>query len=159
MAEAGIATTPDPERARSVVVGLDLAMTYDTIRRAADAITHGAAFIATNTDATYPVPGGVWPGAGSLVAAIETASGVTPLVVGKPHEPIRALIRGRVGSGPVVVVGDRPETDLALAADTSWRTVLVLTGVTDDPSGVRPVPSAVLASLSELPDYLNGENR
>ena len=53
-------------------------------QRAADAVRAGARFVATNLDATYPIPGGLLPGAGSIVAAVATASGRTPEVAGKP---------------------------------------------------------------------------
>ena len=46
----------------------------------------GARFVATNADALLPVEGGqVVPGAGTMIAAIQTATAVEPIVLGKPE--------------------------------------------------------------------------
>lgn len=130
LAEAGIAVTADPQEAKALLVGLDWDLSYDRLTRAADAVRAGARFIATNTDPTYPVADGLLPGAGSMVAAVETATGVVPEVAGKPHAPMRALLRAR-GIGEAWVIGDRVDTDIALAAaEPDWTSILVLTGVT-----------------------------
>ena len=116
----------------------------------------GARFVATNDDATYPTPEGLHPGGGSIVAALERASGRRAEVAGKPHTPMRDLVRELVGEGPVWMVGDKPETDLALGKGEGWTTVLVLSGVTgndaDVPDDLRP--DAVLDSIADLPDLL-----
>jgi HAD superfamily hydrolase (TIGR01450 family) len=127
----GLTATDDPALAGSVMVGLTPRITYDWIAAGAEAVRRGARFIATNVDSTYPTPKGLLPGAGSIVAAIAAASGVQPEIAGKPHRPMRDLIKARV-TGPVWVVGDRVDTDIALAeGEPDWTTVLVLSGVTD----------------------------
>jgi HAD superfamily hydrolase (TIGR01450 family) len=157
MAEAGVEETDDPGIAVAVLVGLDLGISYERLRDAAVAVRRGARFIATNTDATYPTPEGPWPGAGSMVAAIGVAAGVQPEIAGKPHPAIRSLIRQRLQPGPVWVVGDRPETDLAMAKVEGWTSVLVLTGVTTDADDVAAAdrPDLVLRSLADLPESLD----
>lgn len=155
---AGLALTDDPAAARTVVVGLDRHLTYDRLRTASDALLRGARFVASNRDPTYPTAGGLWPGGGAIVAALEAASGRRAEVVGKPYPPMRDAVLRRLGPGPTWVVGDRPETDLALGRGRGWTTVLVLTGVVADPGQV-PVdltPDLVLGSLAELPAYLPG---
>ncbi len=154
LADVGVEETADPDRAVAVVVGLDLSINYHRLREAASAIRRGARFIATNTDTTFPTTGGLWPGAGSIVAAVAAAAGIEPEVAGKPHPPIRALIRGRLRAGDVWMVGDRPDTDLAMAEAEGWRSVLVLTGVVDDPNSVAHRPDLVLGSIAELPRAL-----
>jgi len=151
----GLTTTGEWREADAVVGGLDFGIDYPKLTEATLAVQHGAAFYATNTDATYPMPEGQYPGAGALMAAIERATGVAPVVCGKPHEPIRKIVRDSVGELPVVV-GDRPETDIALGIDEGWPTVLVLSGVTSDPGAVPAEfrPDHVLGSLAELPDLL-----
>lgn len=158
LADHGVTVTEDPDEAGAVVVGLDKDITYERLRDAALAIRRGARFIATNTDATYPTPEGLWPGSGSIVAAIEVACGVAPEVAGKPHRPIRDLIRARLGPGPVWVVGDRPETDLAMAEAEGWSGVLVLSGVVTERDSLDAAfsPAVIVDSLVELPDVLNG---
>jgi HAD superfamily hydrolase (TIGR01450 family) len=130
LAEAGLATTTRSEEAGSVMVGMTPAVTYQWIADAADAVRRGARFLATNIDPTYPTATGLKPGAGSIVAAISVASGVEPEVAGKPLAPMRELIRERV-DGPAWVVGDRIDTDVALAdAEPDWSSILVLSGAT-----------------------------
>lgn len=148
LAEAGIETTEAGTGARAVVVGIDMELSYERLRRAAQAAANGARLIATNDDPTYPAEDGFWPGAGSILAAVETASGRRAEVAGKPHRPMRDLIRTHLVEGPVWVVGDRPDTDLALAdAEADWQSVLVLTGVVDRPDGVMPAPDLVCDDL------------
>ena len=128
--EAGLHTTEDPAEARALVVGMYWGVAYDDLARAATAARHGARFVATNNDPTYPVEDGLLPGAGALVAAIATASGRQPEVAGKPHRPLRDLLRSR-GITDAWVVGDRMDTDIALAAaEPGWQSILVRTGVT-----------------------------
>lgn len=145
---AGFELTEDPVLAGTVVVGIDRGITYDRIARAAAAVRRGARFIATNQDPTFPTEDGVLPGAGACVAAVETASGSTGINAGKPSDAMRRLIEDRCPPGTIWMIGDRPDTDLALAAWPRWRSILVLTGVTSSAEGVNPAPDAVAADLS-----------
>ncbi len=149
----GFETTRDPISARTVVCGIDLDLTYDSLAGASTAVRNGARLIATNHDATYPTERGLLPGAGSVLAALETASGAEAVVAGKPHAPMRALIRGRANGRPVWVVGDREDTDLEMAYVEGWRSALVLTGVTRRPEGE---PTLVVGSISEFAARLSG---
>lgn len=125
-----------------VAVGLDRNFTYDTLRRAAAAVRRGARLVASNDDATYPTPKGPIPGGGAMLAAIVVASGATPTIAGKPHQPMADLVRARlpgVAGDEIVMVGDRPETDGLFARRLGARYAQVRTGVT--PRGVA-VPGA-----------------
>ena len=148
---AGVPIVDDWAAAGAVVAGLDPELSYQRLTAAVMAVRAGARFIATNIDATYPTPHGLWPGAGSLVAAIAAASEVEPEVAGKPEPAMRRLLERRTAGRRVAVVGDRPETDLALGAIEGWETVLVLTGVTVSPDGVTPEPDHALDSIADLP--------
>lgn len=117
--------------AEAVVVGMDRLMTYDKIKRASLLIRAGAAFIGTNADRTFPDAEGLAPGAGSILAAIETATDQEPIVIGKPFEPMfRAALR-ILGTLPedTLMIGDRLNTDIAGAVHLDMPTVLVLSGV------------------------------
>lgn len=140
--------------ADAVVVGIDFDFTYDTLHSASRAVRDGARFIATNRDETFPTPGGLKPGAGSLVAAIAAAAGVEPEVAGKPEPTMRRLIGEMTGDGQVVMVGDRPGTDLAMAHAEGWMSVLVESGVTPPGAQVEPTPDHVIADVTELPGLL-----
>lgn len=151
LADHHLPLTEDPLEAAAVVAGLDLDISYRKLADAATAIRGGAQFVATNLDATFPTDRGLLPGAGSLIAAIQAASGVEPVTAGKPFPPMREAIRVRAEGRPVWVVGDREDTDLEMARIEGWVSVLVLTGVTEHPTGH---PDHVLDSVVELPDVL-----
>lgn len=144
LADAGLRVLDgEPDDADGVVVGIDEGLTYARLRTACRLIRAGAAFVATNVDPTYPAEGGdLWPGGGAIVAAIATATGVEPEVVGKPFPPLFRSALGRAGGGTPLVVGDRLDTDIEGAAALGWDTMLVLTGVTSRDelarSDVRP---------------------
>jgi 4-nitrophenyl phosphatase len=115
-----------------VVAGLDYHFNYDSLQRACSAIRRGAHFIATNADATIPIEGGdLWPGAGSIVAAISTCAGVDPVVIGKPNTYMAdmALEKLELDRAEVLCVGDRLETDILFGVRAGIPTALVLTGV------------------------------
>lgn len=144
---------PQVRRADVVVVGFDPTFTYDAMRRATYAVLNGAAFVATNEDPSFPAEEGLWPGAGAILASIETASGRKAEIMGKPHPPMMQVVAERLGpDARVLVVGDRPGTDLAGGAARGWPTVLVLTGVTspDDAHLADPAPDHVLGSIADL---------
>lgn len=136
-----------------VVVGWDPGFGYEDMKRAAIAVRHGATFIATNDDASFPAAEALWPGAGAILASIETASGRKAEVMGKPHDPMMSVAARRLeGKGSIAVVGDRPDTDLAGGVARGWTTILVLSGVTsaEEADRVDPQPDLVIASLAEL---------
>jgi 4-nitrophenyl phosphatase len=117
---------------QGVVVGLDPDLTYDKLRQATLMIRAGADFYGTNGDLTYPMPEGEVPGAGSIIAALEAASGRSAIVIGKPERPMFEAALSATGTTPdtTLMVGDRLETDIAGAKALGLATVLVLTGVT-----------------------------
>lgn len=143
----------DADRADAVVIGLDRGVDYDKLMTAALLVEGGAAFIATNADASYPAPGGErWPGAGALLAAVETTVGKRAEVVGKPQAPILLEALTRAGGGRPLVVGDRIDTDIAGAAGLGWDCLLVLTGISAaaDAAAADPAPTYVGEDLSAL---------
>lgn len=117
----------------AVVCGICHTFTYDLLNAALQAIRNGAAFVATNTDATYPVENGrEEPGAGALVTALQTCSGIEPHICGKPKPDMILMALESCGVGPndALVVGDRLDTDIASADAAGTPSMLVLTGVT-----------------------------
>lgn len=139
----------------AVAVGFHYHFDYDGLRRAATAIWQGARFLASNDDATYPTSDGIIPGGGAIVASIAYAVGQQPVIAGKPHEPMAALIHELSGdpAGEGTMVGDRPDTDGAFAKTLGYRFALVLSGVTrrqDLP--VSPTPDVVAEDLAALVD-------
>jgi 4-nitrophenyl phosphatase len=147
-----------PPPADTVVVGLDLHLTYAKLAEAQRAVLAGAHFVCSNRDRAYPVEGRLLPGAGTIVAAIEVATGATALCIGKPEpflfqEAIRRAGK-QGGRDPVVVVGDSTDYDMVAAHRVGAIGVLITTGLTErdalsDASG-DAVPDRVIHSLEEL---------
>ena len=152
-------------RPGAVVVGLDPAIDYLRLAVAADCIRAGAVFVATNRDPVYPTEQAVRPGAGSIVAAVETASGVTPITIGKPEPYLLEEAARAADRDPreAVMIGDGLGTDIAAANAVGARSILMLTGVTtrDDvtgaPEGARP--TAVATDAAELARVLDDLSR
>ena len=156
VAEAGLNVlngTDLATRADLVVVGGTDEVTYDHIRTAALAARRGAELLATARDPTLPMPDGAWPGTGAILAAVETASGRTAEIVGKPRPQLFLTALDRLGEGRTLVVGDRQDSDVAAAAAAGLDAALVQSG---DGSGEPrkeakdPVPVLVAATLAEL---------
>ncbi|MGD0749419.1 MAG: HAD-IIA family hydrolase [Acidimicrobiales bacterium] len=130
LAARGVVVVPEGP-ADAVVVGITRTFTYDAVAAAAAAVRGGARFIGTNEDPTFPTPDGLVPGAGAILAAVATAAETAPEVAGKPHRPTAEAIAARVPDGQLrAMVGDRPSTDGALAAQLGIPFALVLSGVT-----------------------------
>ena len=121
-----------PENPVAVVVGMDWHINYEKIANASILIQKGAPFYATNPDKTFPTPKGLMPGAGTMLAAVETASGVTPIMAGKPSLYLFQLAMQKMGVLPeeTLMVGDRLETDILGGQNAGCKTALVLSGVT-----------------------------
>jgi 4-nitrophenyl phosphatase len=115
-----------------VMVGYHPTFDYRGLTRLSHAVRGGARLIATNDDATYPTPHGLIPGGGSILAAVVAASGVEPIVAGKPYEPIADLVRRVLGITDLSdawMVGDRPSTDGLFAQTVGCKFAQVLTGI------------------------------
>jgi len=137
----------------AVVVGLHRTFDYHVLARAAKAIRLGARLVGTNDDATYPTPDGPIPGGGSILAAVQTAAGVEPVVAGKPHGPMAELVRRAIGvdaSVRAVMVGDRPTTDGLFARTLGCRYAHVHSGVTPRSALVVPTPDLVGDDLAAV---------
>lgn len=143
-------------RIEVVIVGRDTQLTWEKLVAASNAIRDGALFIALNKDATLPVEGGLEPGTGAIVAALETATGVPALVVGKPEVVMMRAAEEILGAGPILMIGDRLDSDIAGANAMGWGSALVLTGVSA-PEDVKvsgqtggPKPTYVIDALGDL---------
>lgn len=152
---AGVSVTTDPEGAGPVVVGKDRSFDFETLTRALHALDGGGPFVVTNQDRTAPVGDGIEPGTGAIVAAIATATGRDPdVVTGKPHDPMleAALDRLDVPASDCLVVGDNPESDIAMGARAGMTTVQVRSGIADrsSPAASAVEPDYVVESMAEL---------
>jgi 4-nitrophenyl phosphatase len=140
--------------AEAVVVGGDRTLTYDKLKNASLLIRRGARFIGTNPDLLCPTDEGLVPEAGTILAAIQAATEVVPLVIGKPELPLFELALTQLDSLPrqTVMLGDRLDTDILGAQRAGLKTILLKTGVDNEDSisqkGIQP--DAVFSGLEEL---------
>jgi 4-nitrophenyl phosphatase len=142
------------EDAEYVVAGMDFTVCYERLAQASLLIRAGARFIGTNPDRTFPSERGIIPGAGSILALLETATGTTPTVIGKPGTAMieQALARLRAPAASIAVLGDRLDTDILAGLRAGLTTLLVLSGVTDEAhlAGSDVQPDLVFRDVSHL---------
>ena len=146
-----------------VVVGMDRGLSWEKLARATLNIRAGAMFIGTNPDVTLPTERGITHGNGAVLAALQAATGVQPVIVGKP-EPIMyqqamARLRGGRPLSPALeagtdtaALGDRLETDILGAVRTGIRSILVLSGISkrEQLKELEYQPDWVFDSILEL---------
>ena len=131
----------------AVVQGYTPGLTYSALAEGGMAVAAGALFVASNADITLPGRRGQGPGNGALIQVIATATGVQPLVAGKPEPPLHRETMLRTGAKHPLVVGDRLDTDIEGAHRAGADSMLVFTGVT------APA-EAILAPPTQRPTYL-----
>jgi HAD superfamily hydrolase (TIGR01450 family) len=161
LGEAGLAealeargvTLVHGDPASVAVVGWSRSFDFDALAATATAARTSGRLVATNEDPTHPTPKGLLPGAGALLAAVATASGVIPEIAGKPHAPIAELMAAKFGFSPrdgsVVMIGDQPRTDGKLAERLGVPFGLVDSGVTAADADGFDVPVA-----ARYPDFV-----
>jgi len=159
--EAGL--QPVEDGADVVLQGIDRELTYAKIARAVDQLLAGAESVMTNPDLLLPSEHGLMPGAGSIGAMLQAASGKEPIVIGKPSPILMnyALERLGVQAADTLVVGDNLATDIGAGIAAGCGTALVLTGLTTADNmehyaakaGCRP--GVVCADLDALCSYIS----
>ncbi len=153
--EVGFTVVDDASQpAAAVVVGIDFNLSYNKLKYATLHIQRGARFVATNGDLTFPAEEGFYPGAGSIVAAVQAATATEPAVVGKPGRLMFDIAIQKLGTDPAhtAMVGDRLETDILGGQGAGLKTILVKTGVDNEASiaekGIQP--DVIFAGIDKL---------
>jgi HAD superfamily hydrolase (TIGR01450 family) len=126
---------------------------YTELLTATRALQRGAALLATSRDPTLPMPGGAWPGTGAVLAAVETASGASAEIGGKPEPHLFELARERIaGAERVAMVGDRISSDVEGGRRAGLETILVLSGATtcEQAESAVPPPGHIVEDLARL---------
>ena len=131
----------------AVVQGMWKQLSWAELSEAALAVGAGARWMACNLDNVLPDERGFMVGNGGLVAAVQTATGVTPEVAGKPAAPIMREARARSGSRRPLMFGDRLDTDIEAAHSVGIDSLLVFTGVTT-------LPDVFAAAEQQRPTHL-----
>ena len=148
------------EDVSAVVVGLDRAFTFDKLARAQTALLGGATFIGTNPDQMLPTGSGFEPGAGSILKAVETASGISPIIIGKPQPDLVAKALKILGTPPATtfMLGDQVGTDIVAGHLAGLQTILVKTGVQEaGPFLINP--DFEVDTLAEIPVTMSASKR
>jgi HAD superfamily hydrolase (TIGR01450 family) len=168
VATAGVALV-DGEQGRDagvVVVSGHRGFDFEELLTAKFALDRGAALVATSHDPTLPMPGGDWPGTGSILAAVETATGCKAEIAGKPERHLFEMALAAIGrrspatsdggAGPAVervaMVGDRISSDIEGGRRAGLETILVLSGACTraEADSAAPAPDHVVADLAAL---------
>jgi HAD superfamily hydrolase (TIGR01450 family) len=139
--------------AEAVLVSGHRGFDYEELLAATLALQGGAALFATSRDPTLPMPGGAWPGTGSILAAVETASGAQAEIGGKPEHHLFDQARGLIGGAErVAMVGDRIASDIEGGQRAGLATILVLSGASsrEEAAAAEPGPDLVLDDLAAL---------
>jgi len=156
IADAGAMVVTGPP-CDSVVVGMDTAFSYEKILLAMEAIAAGAMFVACNRDASFPGSDGrMFPGCGSMVAAIEAAVGFPPhYIAGKPNVLMLEAIVSQYHVRPdeILVIGDGMASDIKMAIAFGSPSVLVAPGTPKSNRGIKG-PTYTIESLVDLPSLL-----
>ena len=142
------------EQAEIVVMGIDREINFQKIAEATLLVRAGIPFYTTNTDRTFPTPRGEIPGSGAWVSVIQTATGIEPIVAGKPFPYLMELSLERLGTKKeeTLVVGDRLETDIMAGQTVGCPVALVLSGVskTEEAEKWNPKIDLITKDLAEL---------
>lgn len=149
----GIRIAGEDEQPDCVVASLDRQFTYEKLARAQAAVLAGAALFATNRDPVFPGADRLWPGGGSIVAAVETACRRPATAIGKPGPLLYRILLQSAGADPArtIVVGDNLDTDIPGAVELGMPSILVLTGVSrrEDIDRSPARPTLVVETLPE----------
>jgi 4-nitrophenyl phosphatase len=149
-----ILSVENAPEAQAFIMGVDRSINFQKVAEATLLVRAGIPFYTTNTDRTFPTPRGEIPGSGAWLAVITTATGVKPIVAGKPFPFMMELALERLGTKKeeTLVIGDRLETDIAAGQAVGCPTALVLSGVSsiEQAKAWRPKPDVITASLSAM---------
>ena len=133
----------------------------EQLGRAAWWIARGVPYLATHPDTTCPTNTTeiLQLDCGAWCAALAAACGRQPdIIVGKPNPCILNMVMEQYHLHPqeIVVVGDRLDTDMALAHNVGAAGVLILTGETNEKQAVAAShqPDLIVPDLPTLTQIL-----
>lgn len=134
---------------------------WPQLSEAALSIRRGAKYFASNLDSSLPSPCGLLVGNGSMVAAVSSATGVTPQSAGKPEPAMFHVASEKCMAQRPLAVGDRLNTDIEGGNRASIPTLHVMTGVSREfelmgaPTVQRPTYLAAdMRGLFDAPETL-----
>lgn len=144
--------------AELVVVGLSSTVNYSDFAAASIHLNHGARFIGTNPDSSFPSEWGILPGAGSLIKLIEVATGKQATIIGKPYatmyEQSMKLLNGT--KEDTFMLGDRINTDIMGANKAGLQSIMVLSGIStrEEAEASDSPPTYIIDDIAALTQAL-----
>jgi 4-nitrophenyl phosphatase len=143
----------------AVVVGGDPDLTYEKLKDGTLLLQRGVRFIGTNPDVVYPTEEGFVPETGATLAALQAATGMQPIVIGKPEHHIFSLAVDYLGVSPhqTAIVGDRLETDILGGQRAGLKTILTTTGIDNQVTAQEKniLPDLIVDDLNDLIERLS----
>ena len=141
-----------------VVASMDRQVTFEKLKRATLLIRGGARFIATNLDPTNPSEEGLIPGTGTMIVALETASGTPATAIGKPEPIMYQLAMEQMGACPetTAAIGDRADTDILGGKRAGIITIGVLSGSSDRAEIEATGADMIFADIAHLLETWKG---
>jgi 4-nitrophenyl phosphatase len=137
-----------------VVSGLDRNLTWQKLSTATLNIRAGARFYGTNADSSLPTEKGITIGNGSILKALETATGQKPTTIGKPKPIMYQQAMKILNTSPeqTLAIGDRLDTDILGAINTGIPSILVLSGIANeqDLKQTNFTPTLVMQDIREI---------
>ncbi len=137
-----------------VVLGEGRNFTLEMVQRAVDMILAGAKFITTNRDPSPKKKGWNNLGIAATTAMIEEATGIKAFVIGKPSPVMMRSARKSLGleAAETTIIGDTMDTDIRGGVQMGYKTILVLSGITqvEQLSRYAFKPDLVVESVNEI---------
>ncbi|GAF66245.1 putative phosphatase [Bacillus sp. TS-2] len=154
-----IPLTHDPENANYVIISWDRDFTYHKLLQVYKAWQAGAKLFATNPDRTCPTDVGQIPDCGAIIGAIEGATGEKiDAVIGKPSRFMAeaAVNQLQLTYDQCFMIGDRIETDIKMGFEVGMKTIMVLSGITNEKMLKNSPfkPTYTLKSIKEIPTIM-----
>ncbi len=142
-----------------IVVGdIGSTWTYQLLNEVFTCLNQGAKLIAIHKNRFWQTEHGLQMDIGGFVEALEYASGVKAMVIGKPSTDFFRIALDDIGlkASEVIMIGDDIDSDVGGAQQAGLRGVLVMTGkyrqAYVETSAVRP--ALIIDSIAALPSVL-----
>lgn len=141
-----------------VIGGAGVDFTHDQLNEAFRLILDGASFVAMHRNVYWRTAAGLELDTGAYVRALEEATGVEPVVLGKPSADFFATGVAELGASAdrVAMIGDDLHNDVLGAQHAGLHGILVRTGKFRHQvlAASDEQPDAVVDSFADVPDLL-----
>lgn len=145
--------------ANYIVIGdIGDSWTYSLLNEVFNCLANGAKLIAIHKNRFWQTEHGLQMDIGGFIDALEYASGVKAMIIGKPSADFFRIALNDIGLNPeeVAIIGDDIDADIGGGQQVGLKGILVKTGKYRQPytdaSAVKP--NLIISSINELPQAL-----